>query len=69
MPWRENEGEANGYRNQSFDVYVDTACRLNYHQIVIIKKLVLSGKHPKYLDIVVINNEQAPFLQVSMAVR
>ena len=31
--------------------------------------LLLSGKHPKYLDIVVINNEQAPFLQVSMAVR
>ena len=31
--------------------------------------LLLSGKHPKYLDKVVINNEQAPFLQVSMAVR
>ena len=31
--------------------------------------LLLSDKHPKYLDIVVINNEQAPFLQVSMAVR
>ena len=38
MPWRENEGEANGYGNQSFDVYVDTACCLNYHQTVIMKK-------------------------------
>ena len=65
----QNEGEANGYRNQSFDVNVDTACCLNYRQTVIIKKLLLSGKHPKYLDKVVINNEQAPFLQVSMAVR
>ena len=34
-----------------------------------ITELLLSGKHPKYLDKVVINNEQAPFLQVSMAVR
>ena len=39
MPWRENEGEANGYGNQSFDVYVDTACCLNYHQTVIMKKV------------------------------
>ena len=33
----QNEGEANGYGNQSFGVNVDTACCLNYHQIVIIK--------------------------------
>ena len=34
----QNEGEANGYGNQSFGVNVDTACCLNYHQTVIIKK-------------------------------
>ena len=35
----QNEGEANGYGNPSFGVNVDSACRLNYHQTVIMKKV------------------------------
>ena len=58
---------------QGYSLWSVLVCKINiivwnsFNSVEIF--LLLSGKHPKYLDKVVINNEQAPFLQVSMAVR
>lgn len=58
---------------QDYSLWSVLVCKINiivwnsFNSVEIF--LLLSGKHPKYLDKVVINNEQAPFLQVSMAVR
>ena len=58
---------------QGYSLWSVLVCKINiivrnsFNSVEIF--LLLSSKHPKYLDKVVINNEQAPFLQVSMAVR